>query len=479
MTAAPRGSTVRPVEAVALVTVLGLALIRGLGPFYEPDLWWHLRAGDQILRGGGLRVTDSAAVFAERPWLATQWLPEVVAALAYRHWGTGGVLWLRTLCILAIALTVFLTARLVADRLPALLAAGLTILGAAASLNPRPQLVSFVLFALTLYAWWRTTQDRRPRWWLVPLFWLWGCSHALWTFGIALGLLITTGMFVDRRSRPTRREVSRLLLLHLMCILALALTPVGPRLLSAPLQFTTNAALVADEWKATPVTNPFAAAALAAVLLTAVLWTRLPEPPAVWQVLTLVFATACILWMWRLVPLGAITVGPLLAQALQQSLPPLALRNGGSDRRLSALALAGAATAALVFSLSAPAMQSARYPEPMPAVDKVLSSAPRGSVVFSDLGVSGWLLWRHPSLSPVADLRVEIYNTEYLRSYVAALEAKPAWSNFVESTRAQYALVEEDSGIAGALASRLGWVTLARSASYVLLAPPRAGAHGA
>jgi hypothetical protein len=264
-----------------------------------------------------------------------------------------------------------------------------------------------------------------------------------------------------------------------MCILALALTPVGPRLLLAPLQFTTNAAMIADEWKATPVTNPFAAAALAAVLLTAVLWTRLPERPAVWQILTLGFAAACILWMWRLVPLGAITVGPLVAQALQQSLPPFVVRNGGRDRQLSALAFAGGATAALAFSLSAPGMQTARYPESMPAVDKVLSSAPRGSVVFSDLGVSGWLLWRHPSVSPVADLRVEIYNTDYLKSYVAALEAKPSWSDFVEKTRAQYALVEEDSGIAGALASRLGWIPVARSATYVLLVPPEGGTYGA
>jgi hypothetical protein len=124
-------------------------------------------------------------------------------------------------------------------------------------------------------------------------------------------------------------------------------------------------------------------------------------------------------------------------------------------------------------------MSSARYPEPMPAVDRVLSSAPRGSVVFTDLGVSGWLLWEHPSLSPVTDLRVEIYNTDHLRNYLDALEAKPGWSDFVDSTRAQYALVEGDSGIAGAIASRLGWVPVARSDTYVLLVPSKAGTDGA
>ena len=54
-----------------------------------------------------------------------------------------------------------------------------------------------------------------------------------------------------------------------------------------------------------------------------------------------------------------------------------------------------------------------------------------------------------------------------------------AWSEFVESTKAQYALVEEDSGIAGAMTSRLGWMPVARSATYVLLVPPKAGIHGA
>ena len=72
----------------------------------------------------------------------------------------------------------------------------LTLLASSAGLNPRPQLVGFLLFAITVLAWREMVRDQRPRWWLVPLFWLWACSHGLWTFGLAVSALTLAGMFM-------------------------------------------------------------------------------------------------------------------------------------------------------------------------------------------------------------------------------------------------------------------------------------------
>ncbi len=75
-----------------------------------------------------------------------------MAAQAYRWAGLGAVLWLRTLSILCLAVLVYAASRRLGGRLAAALATGVAILGASGGLNPRPQLVSFVLFAVVVVA---------------------------------------------------------------------------------------------------------------------------------------------------------------------------------------------------------------------------------------------------------------------------------------------------------------------------------------
>ena len=51
----------------------------------------------------------------------------------------------------------------------------------------RPQVLSYLLIALTVGAWLRTWDDGRLRWWLVPVTWLWAMLHGMWPIGIGLG----------------------------------------------------------------------------------------------------------------------------------------------------------------------------------------------------------------------------------------------------------------------------------------------------
>jgi hypothetical protein len=157
-----------------------------------------------------------------------------------------------------------------------------------------------------------------------------------------------------------------------------------------------------------------------------------------------------------------------LALAVQQVLPAGG-QDGGKDNRLAGTMGLGASLLALILCLSPLGSQAAKYPEPLTAIDKALATAPPGSIVFTDLGLSGWLLWRHPALATVADLRVETYSAQHLRAYVTAEEARPGWDRFMEETDSTYALVRTDSAIAGALEDRMGWHARAHSSHYVLL----------
>ena len=185
----------------SVALVFGLALVMGLSTFFEPDSWWHLRVGGLIRETGDLTAWDPSAKFASKPYVATQWLPEVIASAAYSSWGGGTLLWLRAAAVVALIAVVYRAARRYAGRLPSSVAAGLTLIGAGGGLNPRPQLVSFVLFAVTVHAWCGMAADRKPRWWLPVVFWLWACSHGLWTFGIVLGAVMLLAL-ISGSPRP-------------------------------------------------------------------------------------------------------------------------------------------------------------------------------------------------------------------------------------------------------------------------------------
>jgi hypothetical protein len=449
--------------------VLLLATVHGLSRFSEPDLWWHLRVGDWIRQGHGLVWRDPSAAFADRDYVATQWLPEVVASWLYSVVGLGGILWLRAVAVLAITGVVYAACRRFAGRLPSALVAGLALLGEAGGLNPRPQLLSFLFFALVVLAWCGTARDLRPRWWLVPLFWVWACCHGLWAFGLVVGAIVLVLVTVDPR-RPRRGVgVRNLYLLWAACLAAAALTPLGPRLLMTPFDVATNASMIAEEWRPTPFNNIFSVTAVAMVVLCAVLWATRPEPRPWWQIGLLAFAAGATLWMWRLVPLGTIAAAPLLAGAIEDRLA--AAKEPVTRRERMSLLSAFLVLVVAAAPLSAGPLGAAasQYPSGMTTINRALDSLPPSTVVMDDFGISGWLLWAHPDLSPVADLRGEIYNHEYLSQYKDALAVKPGWRDFVDKTGAKAALVERDSALADALANRSRWTVSASNNDLVLL----------
>lgn len=454
----------------AVGLVLTLALVKGLSTFAEPDVWWHLRTGDRLREAFDLLAPDPSAGFADRDYTATQWLPEMVASAAYSIGGMGAVLWLRAASVLALVALVHVVARRFAGRLPSAVAAGLALVGAGGGLNPRPQLVSFVLFALTLHACLSMLRDRRPRWWLVPVFWVWACCHGLWTFGLALGVLLLVAALADTRTRPSRPETVRLASLWLACLVAVALTPLGPRLLLTPFQVAGNASTIADEWRATPLNNVFAWAALVQLLVCVVAWSRGRRRPLLWELALLAFAAFCILWMWRLVPLGSIAVTPLVAAAFQSGLTARREPWTRTERRGLATFCAGALVVGALASAGLGG-KAAAYPSDMGPVDQALGRLPRHSVVLDDFGISGWLLGAHPELTPVADLRGEIYSSEHLAGYTSTLRVEPGWKDFVARVHPDVALVARDSALGDALVHRLGWHRVAATADFVLLAP--------
>ena len=171
-------STWAPLGVVALVP---LFLVFGRShPIGDPDTFWHIRAGDYLLRTWQFAGPDPWSPFTANTWVLHEWVPELALSLANRVDGLTGVAWAWYVGTVLVALAFYASCRSQGRIVLSAIATVLALLGAAASLTPRPQLVSIALAAVVTAAWLSSARDGRARWWLVPMTWVWACSHGMW-----------------------------------------------------------------------------------------------------------------------------------------------------------------------------------------------------------------------------------------------------------------------------------------------------------
>jgi hypothetical protein len=438
----------------------------GIRPVSDPDVWWHLKTGAYVLSHWRFNGPDPWVPFASRPFVLTQWLPEVVAQKGYELFGLPAVAWLRCAAILALISALLWAARQAADAVPAIIATLAGLVGTAGSLSERPQLVSFVLLAFTVGAWWKSAGDLKPRWWLVPMTFLWACSHSMWGVGVLVGLAVVAGLALDRRL--DRHTTVRLLAVPALSVVAAALTPVGPRLLLTPLEVSSNASQFVQEWQPTDVRDIFAAVTLVMIALALLPWIRGTSVRPWWQIALAGAAVVFTLAMFRTVPLGAIIATPLLASSLQEQRghPQTPLTRRGTSAWLGLVA----AAAILAVPIAAVVAQSpSGWPE---GLRPQLAAIPAKTVVLNDATVGGWLLWAEPQLTPVIDLRSEIYSADYIDDYLRTKEVQAGWQELLAQTKPKYALLRTNAPLTVALQEALKWTTVGKDADYVLLKAP-------
>ena len=439
---------------------------QGTRAISDPDAFWHLRLGNDIIESRSLtEPTEAWSTISDQRWVPTQWLTEVVAATFHRWFGLPGVAFLFAAALLVLVVLVHRLCRRESGNVAAAFVTGLAIVGMSASLSPRPHMVTYVFLAVTLLAWLGTIDDLRPRWWLIPLSWVWAMCHGMWFTGAALGLAVTLGILADRRLDRTR--ALSLLAVPALSVLVAALTPVGPGLLLAPFAVAGVGEFI-TEWQAPSFRAPGPAAAMALVLLVVLVWARRGQRTPWSRVALLVLGVAWVLLAQRTVTLGALLLAPLAASALQQVLDrPRDVPTRAESRVIIGWALACLAGVAMV--LPATASNPAGVPS---ALDDQLAALPDGSVILNSYELGGWLRWRHPDLEPVIDGMTEAYSVPYLQGYAQISSAAPGWESVLDAYDAHYALLSERSPLSAALLDRQGWSEVDRSGGYLLLRAP-------
>ena len=430
------------------------SMVQAQAPVREHDAWWHLALGEQFRNGGSLSHPAALTPFATEPWVPTQWLFEVAASYLVDWAGVAALPWLVAVGAALFGVALFVACRRVGGTLPATVATLAAFAAVSVFFVPRPQMASFVLLALFMGAWLETVRDLRPRWWLVPLTYVWACAHGMWVVGPLVGLLVTAGLVLDRR--VSRAQATRLLSIPVLGVLAAAVTPVGPRLLLGPVNVSHVSHVIA-EWQPPNFHEPDAALTAILLFVVIVTWSRASAPAQWSHVLLLAFAGAWTLYSARTVPLGAIIAAPLVAAAMSSWLREPNPRTGA--RRdvllLATFASIGIVLVTAVFRPHPPAVSMVGT-----AVDAELARIPADTVVFNEYAFGGWLDWHHRQVVPVIDGLTESYSGAYIAAHSASLGMSPGWRSTVQRTGATYALLYEDTPLASELRRR-GWKALA------------------
>ena len=461
--------------AVPLVLVALPAL--AVRPVGDPSPWLHLKVGAFLAGGGRFALPDPWAPLASHAYVPTQWLPSVVTAQLYPHLGLPLVAWERAAGIGALALALLLWAHTLARPWVAATTTAVAVFAAWPSLTERPQLAGFVLLVPVLAAWWRTAQDHRPRWWLVPLTWLAACVHGIWATGAAIGGVLA--LCVILACGVGRRAALRLVGLLAACAAAAALTPVGPRLLLTPFAVSGQGRQFVQEWMPSSVRSPHVLAALGLLAVAWLCWVALGRRMPGWHVVLVVVGCALALSMARTVAVAAFVAVPLAATAIEAVLRD---REGAPrdalprQERVVGRATALWATAALAGVLVAAPVAAARADTPVGvplALGPRLAALPQGTRVLVDGDTSGWLMYAAPQLRPVYDLRVESYTAHQVEDFIGAMSADPGWDAYVRDRGVTVALVPSGSPIGAALVEQDRWAEVGRDHGHVLLEAPQ------
>ena len=469
---APRGTSVlRRGLAVALYAALLVLIVRIVAmPLSNTDTYFHLRFGSEFLHHWSLWHPGSVSSFATASWLPTQWLPEVVMAWLEQTFGLAGVAWLFGVLLVALFSTLYLVARRWVEPLVALLLTVAALGAASENLSMRPQMISFLMVAVTAAAWLRTREDGRLRWWLVPMTWVWAMSHGMWSLGIVIGVVAIVGLALDR-TMP-RAGLLRAALVPVLSAVAAALTPVGPALYGQVLAVGSRSQYF-SEWNPPDYTYP--SCMVLAVLLAVTITMMVRRRMATWLDLALLLLVAGFaVSSWRTVPVAAMIIVPLAAA---QARP----RTADPDRRVprpERLLVAGGAAAALV-ALAVSVPHTSADPPPQPSwVDPALSSLPAGTKVVGAWDWGGYLMWRYPQLDLLMHGYGDTFTTAELQRNTDIEALAPGWDDELRATGVTVAIQRPSSALAYALEHQEHWVVVHTSPSIEMLQAPAGWATG-
>jgi len=454
---------------------------------------WHIRTGQRILATLQIpRVDTYSSIMADKPWIAWEWLYDVIAGQLDSSAGLNGVVWFTSVVI---AVSFAWTFRMMLARGTSLIAAlVLLLLALSASMIhvlARPHVLTW-FFVVMWYSILESTEREafegktgsRGRWlWLLPpSMVLWVNVHGGFLLGLvlcavfwisALWLLGTTreGILDDAlRKIAAGKRLRSLTWVTILSAAATLLNPYGWKLHQHILAYLTNPFLmdhveefqspnfhfVAQKCFLVLVVVAFAAAAIRRRSL------RVSDG------LLALFAIYAGLYASRNLPVSSVllvlTIGPILPRF--GLVAEFSERMGAIESRLKGHLWP---VAALIFvflvdlnggRIGGKLLAGAHFdPNRMPvaAVNHLESVGIAQPVLAPDYW-GGYLIYRlHPKAQVVIDDRHDLYGEQVLAPYLKMVHPQPGWDKFLHDYSVSCVLMPRNAEITAMLNQSAGW----------------------
>jgi hypothetical protein len=396
--------------AVIFASVLWLPVV-----LRDADTLWHITTGDWILAHGAVPTVDTFSFSAAgRPWMAQEWLSEVILALAYRYAGWNGLM---VLTAAAAGGTIGIIAIYVRRHMRTDIAMMLVLLAAACggpSLLARPHLIALPILALwTMALVSARARGTAPSLLLLPLMTVWANLHGGFLAGLVLAGALSVEAVFDPACRPGA-SIRSWGIFTLGAVVAAVITPHGIDTLLFPFRLMSMKNLYSiQEWKPIDLSHltGMTVSILVALYIGLTGMVRLPR-------FRVLLVTGLIFLTFQHVR-NAQVFGVMA---------PLLIANGfGPTRPLMTAewVMGGVTVLAAIISLFA------RIGFPLDRIDDgsyataALASLPadlRDKPVLNEYGFGGLMIFS--GIKPFIDGRADLYGDKGMETYLSIVHAK-------------------------------------------------------
>ena len=448
----------------------------------ESDTLWHIAVGDLILKTHTWPTHDIYSFTVHgSPWIAYEWLGEVLMSLAWRAGNLHGLAVLMMVIISATILSLFYYAFLGSRNAKSAFAATAVLLPLAAiSWTMRPQLLGYVFLIVTLIVLKRYREGLKGSIWILPLiFLLWTNTHG--TFVLGFGVLgiywlsglreIRLGDLYSRRWTPGERQ--QLELIALLCLVASVITPYGTQLAAYPLEMAGSQPMIikiVQEWQPLSFSASYGKLFVVLILGFWVLIAMRRMRIRLEDMALLLIATVETFMHARFMVLFVPVFAPLLAEAITPWFPPY---DEAKDHPFLNFALVGLIIAAMVEFFPSNARLRHQLVGEMPSgAVQYLHAHPDLRPTFNYFFWGGFLILnRGPAGKVFIDGRLDIYEySGVLADYMAIVSLQPDVEMLLKKYHVRSCLIPPQSPLAILLDSSPRWHRVYRgnvSAIYV------------
>jgi len=456
----------------AVVDAFFVVLVVVRGPV-DADYWWHLTTGRLILESGSVPTVDPFSFAYDGPWVAHEWLGEVLIAVLVDAAGypvTAAVFGVATAASLLIPARALHGRGVSVRALVPWIVIGTYALASFATV--RPQIASWLLLSVLLVLLMGLRAEDRYRPWLVlPLMLAWANLHGLYAIGLGVIGVYVGFTMIGRTALSPRRWTALGMLVG--SVAASALTPAGPAGLLYPLRYLRQddwgTAFIA-EWQPADFTDPRQWGVALLVIAVLVLGRR---STSAWLTAVAIVGIVLALIAVRNAPLAVVMTMPMLATAFNAwvGLPKVTTARRAGQRRILELGVAAVVIVGILVVLPRAATGREETTFPVAAFD-ALEEVDSDARTFVDYDWGGYAIHRlHANDGSVfIDGRSDMYPREIFEDYLAIRGAEDGWEELAGSYGIQVILLPPDAPLV-AEAEASGWCSAHRDDDAALLRP--------